>query len=69
MLYKTEKKDGKVKITGIVGIDNDASFPENNFKDFEFESRNQFVSATLFKPQNFQYVNKNTKIVLIICAT
>ena len=65
MLYKTEKKDGKVKITGIVGIDNDASFPENNFKDFEFEPRNRFVSATLFKPQNFQYVNKNTREIIL----
>ena len=65
MLYKTEKKDGKVKITGIVGIDNDASFPENNFKNFEFEPRNQFVSATLFKPENFQYVNKNTREIIL----
>ena len=65
MLYKTEKIDGKVKITGIVGIDNDASFPEGKFKGFEFVPRNELVSATLFKPENFRYVNKKTRDMIL----
>ena len=64
MLYKTEKdKDGKVKMTGIVGIDNDASFPEKNIADWEFEhhlDKKPPHAARIYKPQHFRDVTKKT---------
>jgi hypothetical protein len=64
MLYKTEKdKDGKVKMTGIVGIDNDASFPEKDIADWEFVhhlDRKPPHAARIYRPQNFRYVTRKT---------
>ena len=64
MLYKTERdQNGKVKMTGIVGIDNDASFPEKNIADWEFEHRLDKKPphiARIYKPQNFRYVTRKT---------
>ena len=65
MFYKTEKVDGgkKVKICGLVGIDNDASFPEGAIRDREFEGfnvRGHHVHARIIRPENFRYVTKNT---------
>ena len=64
MFYKTEEgKDGKVKVTGLVGIDNDASFPEHDIPVREFEGftvNNQYVSPRIYRPENFRYVTKKT---------
>ena len=64
MLYKTEKdKDGKVKMTGIVGIDNDASFPEKDIANWEFEhhlDKTPPHAARIYKPQHFRFVTKKT---------
>ena len=64
MFYKTEKDEkGTVKITGLVGIDNDASFPEGAIRDREFEGfdvRGYHVHARIIRPENFRYVTKNT---------
>jgi hypothetical protein len=64
MLYKTEKdKDGKVKMTGIVGIDNDASFPEKDIADWEFLHHLDWKPphiARIYRPQNFRYVTRKT---------
>ena len=61
MLYKTKHSGkGKIEITGIVGIDNDASFPEKEIDEIEFNRGNNVTSANIFKPSNFRYVNKKT---------
>lgn len=61
MLYQTKKdENGKVKMTGIVGIDNDASFPEDDIKPFEFEHNDEFDLARIYKPAHFRFVTKKT---------
>lgn len=64
MFYKTKKdKDGSVKITGLVGIDNDASFPENNIDDQEFQEMrvgDAIRPPRIFRPHNFRYVTRKT---------
>lgn len=61
MFYKTEKaKDGTVKITGLVGIDNDGSFPEKDFPEWELECREGFYPR-IYMPENFRFVNRQTK--------
>ena len=65
MLYKVEKDiNGNVKMTGIVGIDNDASFPEKEIDKREFKAPNKMQSARIFKPKNFRFVNKNTAEII-----
>ena len=68
MLYKTEMDNkGNVKLTGIVGIDNDASFPEEKIEDWEFHhnfDNGNSRFANIYKPENFRYVTKKTADVL-----
>ena len=64
MFYKTSKdQDGKVKITGLVGIDNDACFPEGDIAKREFDKiqcQGHTIYPKIFKPENFRFVNKKT---------
>ena len=60
MFYKTETENGTVKITGLVGIDNDGSFPEKDFPEWELECHEGFYPR-IYMPENFRFVNRQTK--------
>ena len=59
MFYKTETTKNGVKITGLVGIDNDGSFPEKDFPEWELECREGFYPR-IYMPENFRFVNRKT---------
>ena len=60
MIYKTEPEGvGKVKVTGVIAIDNDACFPEGEIENWEFEATVR-RPARIYKPKNFRYVNEKT---------
>ena len=63
MLYKTTRENGKLKINGLVGIDNDASFPERDFYEQEFQFHDEEYPH-IFKPENFRYVNRETADII-----
>lgn len=63
MLYKTTRENGRLKINGLVGIDNDASFPERDFYEQEFQFHDEEYPH-IFKPENFRYVNRETADII-----
>lgn len=71
MLYQAERTgDGKVKLTGLMAIDNDASFPEADIREFEFQNKMDengqvYNEARIYKPENFRFVSRKTAEMIV----